>query len=140
MPSNSKRKPKGTNKQKEDWEKTGGGGFSAIPKALQTTEKYKDLSKFARALLVDFLHQYNGSNNGCLVMTLNHMKRYGWNSSSTITKYRKELMAAGYVIRVQQGSQPSTPSFYAITWKRIDDTKKNPAYKTSDPAIGTWRD
>ena len=80
---------------------------------------YKSLSCRAKALLVDLTMQFNGKNNGDLVMTWAYMHDQGWRSTDPLYAAKKELLEKGLLEVTRQGGL-GFPSLYAVTWWSID--------------------
>lgn len=92
--------------------------FVKLPAHVLQTPAYRALGASARALLVDVLQGYNGSNNGRLLASMAYLKPLGWRSSATVAAALKELMEHGFVIKVRQGGIGATRTAccYAVTW------------------------
>lgn len=117
-------------------DKSGGGmgQFVALPLSVLKSPAYRGLSVYARALLVDVVMQYGGSNNGSLLCSRVKMAELGWRSVDTLTNARKELLEAKLLFLTVQGHRPNKASWYAVTWRPLD---KNDGY---DPGtVETFR-
>ena len=115
--------------------RSGKGRFLGIPHHVWLHEDFISLSPVALKLLVDILGQYNGNNNGDLVITRSFLKTRGWNSVSQIYKARNELVDKELIVLARQGGR-SRCSLYAITWKNIDECKGKIDIK---PTVGSYR-
>lgn len=96
------------------------GHFSMWLHACHDAERYTALSLPARALLVEFLGQYRGNNNGDLTCAYAVLGLRGWKARSTIERAAKELEHYGWIIRTRQGGR-NMPNLYAVTWQPIDE-------------------
>lgn len=119
--------------------------FAGVPRAVLSTNKYRSLSGWARALLLEIAEQYTGRNNGDLTASWSVMKAKGWRSPGTLEKARKDLLSVGFISLTRQGGR-NRCSLYAVTWYAIDEcidkrtrVSKLDVKSTSVPA-GTWRD
>jgi len=113
------------------------GSYSAWPHVCARSENFKSLSVNAKALLFEFLGQYNGNNNGDLCCAWKLMKCRGWNSRTTVEKARAELENSGWVVRTQQGCR-NKPNLYALTIYKINDIAKLDERETDKP-LGFWK-
>ncbi|MFV1873967.1 MAG: hypothetical protein ACMZ64_11660 [Oleiphilus sp.] len=98
------------------------GRFLAIPYNVWLHHDFVSSSPKATKLLIDLYGQYNGSNNGDLILTKDFLKTRGWNSVSQIYKARDELLERGLIVVARQGGR-NRCSLYAVTWKNIDECK-----------------
>lgn len=96
-----------------------GHTFLSLPHNMLNHESYLRLSLKAKAMLIEFGRQYNGSNNGDLCATEKTLKHRGWKSNDVITKATRELIEVGFVILNRQGGR-KLANLYAITWQPID--------------------
>ena len=122
--------------------------FSMLPHAVQRCENYLMLSHTGRSLLMDFINQYNGSNNGDLVATFSILKKRGWKSKTTIKKHIDELLYYGFIELTQQGGinvgGKKRPNLFALTWLKLDKTcysdgySDRPALKVGH-SLGEWK-
>jgi hypothetical protein len=64
------------------------GSYTAWPHACARSEHFKQRSVHAKALLFEFVSQYNGNNNGDLCCAFKLLKARGWKSRTTIEKAR----------------------------------------------------
>lgn len=94
--------------------------FAAIPKAVLYSSVFVALSKVERALLLEFIAQYNGSNNGRLLRTVKKLKNRGFTSSDVLHRAKKVLIEAGLIYETVQGHRPNWASWYALTWRPLD--------------------
>jgi hypothetical protein len=95
------------------------------------------LSAQAKALLLDFLGQFTGFNNGDLCCAFKLMKTRGWRSRTTVEKARAELERKGWIVRTLQGWR-NKPNLYALTIYKIDDFEKLEVRATATP-LGFWK-
>lgn len=96
------------------------GGFVALPWAVLDSAAYQGLSHPARSLLMELARQYVRDNNGRLLASGAHLSKRGWSSNDTITKAKKELLAAGLIHETVKGCRPNRASWYALTFYAID--------------------
>lgn len=97
-----------------------GSRFLALPYTVLDSPSYLALGFSARALLLDIARQFNGSNNGKLVICDKALKPRGWNSKDTIYRARAELLNAGLLMETRKGQKPNKASWYALTWHPLD--------------------
>lgn len=81
------------------------------------------LSMHARAVLLEVARQFIRDNNGRLLLSMNYMRKRGWNSSSMLAKAKKELIASGLIFETVKGHRPNKASWYAITWHGLAKLK-----------------
>tara|TARA_R110001599_G_scaffold343241_1_gene565707 strand:- start:1415 stop:1828 length:414 start_codon:yes stop_codon:yes gene_type:complete len=98
------------------------GRFFAIPYNVWAHHDFASLSPKATKLLIDVLGQYNGKNNGDMILTKAFLKTRGWNSVSQIYKARDELLEKELIVLTRQGGR-NRCSLYAFTWRNIDECK-----------------
>ena len=84
---------------------------------------YKALSYRAKALLIDLTMQFNGKNNGDLVMTWTYMNSRGWTSKAALYAAKEELLEKGLIELTRQGWLGRC-GLYAVTWWPIDECKR----------------
>lgn len=125
-----------------------GGAFFKFPKSVLNCQNYLKLSHHARSLLLDFVQQYNGKNNGDLVAHFSYLKERGWRSKSTIKSRLDELIYYGFIVCVQQGGincgSKQRPNLYALTWLQIDKVGYSDGYYQDsewkvNQIAGTWK-
>ena len=106
-----------------------GGGFGerfvGIPHSAYSSPLFVALSPWAIKLLVDLGAQYNGRNNGDLQAAFSLMQPRGWNSETTLTKAKKELLAAGFIVEMRKGKRPNLCSLFALTWRPLNPSPKH---------------
>jgi hypothetical protein len=98
----------------------GGERFVGIPFWVMNHSSFREASHRARALLLDVLLQYNGRNNGSLVVCDKALKPLGWNSRDGLTKAKKELLDLGLLVETRVGAKPNKASWYAVSWRQLD--------------------
>jgi len=113
------------------------GSFTAWPHACARSEHYKSLTVHAKALLIDFLGQYTGFNNGNLCCAFKLMRKCGWRSRTTVEKARSQLEHKGWIVQTQQGGR-NRPNLYALTIFKVDDIAKLGLQGTEKP-LGFWK-
>lgn len=96
------------------------GPFVAMPWSVLDSPAYLRLSHPARALLMELARQFVRDNNGRLLASMAYLQKRGWNSADTITRAKRELLAAGLIHETVQGHRPNKASWYAITWRALD--------------------
>jgi hypothetical protein len=105
---------------KDRKQKKSGERFIRIPHWVMLLPEYRSLSYASRALLDDIVMQFNGRNNGSLVMCEKAMRPLGWNSSATITKCKRELIANGLLVETRKGAKPNRAAWFALRWLSLD--------------------
>ncbi len=113
------------------------GSYTAWPHACARSENYKTLSAHAKALLLDFLGQFTGYNNGDLCCAFKLLKQHGWRSRTTVEKARMELEQKGWIVQTQQGGR-NRPNLYALTIFKVDDIAKL-GLRGTDKPLGFWK-
>lgn len=97
--------------------------YVIIGSELLVTEAYKALSYSARAMLVELLHFYTGTNNGRIFIAPEMLRDRGF-SKNTATKSFRELSAIGFIYMTRRGgSKLGLCSWYALTWLPIDKSE-----------------
>lgn len=96
------------------------GPFAAWPHKCAQHENFYRLSVKARALLLEFLGQLRGHNNGDLTCAYKVLRKRGWNSRTTIEAARAELEAVGWIVKTRTGSR-NRCNLYALTMFAIDE-------------------
>ena len=110
------RNPKGPKKG----EKAINEPFVAVFKSVLYSPAFVALSKTERALLIEFMAQYTGKNNGRLLCSVKKLKSRGFTSSDTLYRAKKVLLAAGFIFETVKGHRPNWASWYALTWRPLD--------------------
>jgi hypothetical protein len=114
-------------------QKRASGRFYALPASVLQSKAFIGLSSHAVRLMLDFLEQYRGDDNGRMICTWAHMhEKRGWKSRDTLDKARAELMAAGFLFETVKGRRPNRASWYALTFFAIDP---NDGYDVSPRAF-----
>ena len=97
--------------------------YVIIGSELLVTEAYKALSYSARAMLVELLHFYTGTNNGRIFIAPETLRDRGF-SKNTATKAFRELSAIGFIYMTRRGgSKLGLCSWYALTWLPLDKSE-----------------
>lgn len=99
------------------------GRFLALPFSVIDSDAYRNLSHPARSLLVEIDRQYGFDNNGRLLASYAYLRKRGWTSADTITRAKRELLAAGFIHETVKGCRPNKASWYAVTWRSLDRLK-----------------
>jgi hypothetical protein len=97
------------------------GGFVALPWAVLDCPAYSTLSHPARSLLMEFARQFVRNNNGRLLASSSYLRKRGWNSPDVITRAKRDLLKAGFISETVMGHRPNKASWYAVTWRRLDN-------------------
>lgn len=110
----------GRNKGRKVDPKRDGDGFMALPWAVLDSPAYRRLSHPARSLLLEIARQYVKDNNGQLLLSREHMRSRGWNSSDVLTRAKRALLDGGFIHETVTGQWPAKASWYAVTWYSLD--------------------
>lgn len=97
------------------------GGFVAIPYQVIDSPGYQHCKPIARALLIDIARQYNGVNNGQLVIARPALPN--WNSREMVYRACNQLIQFGLITKTRRGGKNRT-NLYALNWQPLD---KHPA-------------
>ena len=81
--------------------------YVIIGSEILVTEAYKALSYSARAMLVELLHFYTGTNNGRIFIAPEMLRDRGF-SKNTATKAFRELCAIGFIYMTRRGGSART--------------------------------
>ena len=87
-----------------------------LPHNLLSLPEFINLSFTAKSLLIEFLIQYNGKNNGDFSNTRKILLPRGWSSNATIQKATSELIKAELIILSRHKC-----NLYGITWEPINE-------------------
>lgn len=117
--------------------RSGEGGFFAIPHSVTASSNFIKLSAHGVKLLIDLGGQYRGKNNGDLCATWSLMKKRGWKSRSTLNKALNELLHYRFIVKTRQGGQHAA-SLYALTWKNIDECGGKLEINSTSAPLGYW--
>jgi hypothetical protein len=98
------------------------GRFTALPHAVLNCAQYRKLGYTARSLLIDLTLQWNGKNNGALVLCQKAMRPLGWKSNDILSRATFELDENGLIVKTRQGRKPSLASWFALAWLSLDTT------------------
>ena len=96
------------------------GGFIALPWSVLDCPAYGRLSMHARALLFEVARQFVRDTNGRLLLSRAYMQTRGWKSNDTLAKAKAELLASGFIFQTVMGHRPNKASWYAVTWRSLD--------------------
>jgi len=95
--------------------------FKSVPTECLKSDKYIQLSAYAKVLLLEFCYQYNGYNNGNLCAAYDSvLKKRGFRSKGTVARALKELRQAGWIDVSRQGGI-NRCSLYALTFQAVDE-------------------
>ena len=114
------------------------GSFVALPHAVLLHPKFAKLSPRATKLLLDFLSQYRGNNNGEFGATYAAMRQRGWRSKSQLSKALDELRETGFVRITRQGGLHGCSKF-AVTFFAIDEGKGAHDCPATRTPPGDWK-
>lgn len=116
------------------------GSYSNIPHVVMESENWRQLSPSALKLLMEFVYQFNGRNNGDLTAAFSILRKRGWKSQNTINMAVKELIHYNMIIKTRQGDLMKRPNLFALTWRAIDDNKgKMDLCSPTNTPPSTWR-
>lgn len=102
------------------------GTFAAIPHSVMDTNDFQKLSPSGMKVIILLIRQYNGKNNGNLSATITQSRKYGVNSSASLTKALRELQTCNLIVRTREGffmSAGGRCALYALTWRAIDECR-----------------
>lgn len=94
--------------------------FVGVPFWVMNHASFRAATHRSRALLLDVLLQYNGRNNGSLVVCDKALKPLGWNSRDGLTKAKRELVELGLLVETRRGAKPNRAAWYALSWRPLD--------------------
>lgn len=97
------------------------GGFIAVPWSVLDSPAYLRLGHPARSLLFELARQFVRDNNGRLLASRAFLAKRGWNSADVINRAKRELLEAGFIVETVKGHRPNKASWYAVTWRLLDD-------------------
>lgn len=104
--------------------------FAKIDVFTGTGQACRSLSWSARWALVAVASQFNGHNNGRLVLTKRRLEPWGFNSDATIAKARRELVKAGILIECKRAIPAARrPAQYALCWEELPQTGNADAFE-----------
>jgi hypothetical protein len=97
-----------------------------MPWAVVDCAAYRRLSHGARTLLWEFARQcIQGrkvqGNNGRLLASRAYLATRGWKSARTLDKCKRELIEGGFIFETVKGHHPNKASWYAVTWRALDN-------------------
>jgi hypothetical protein len=115
-----------------------GGGFSALPHAVQDSPNWTQCSGSAVKLLCALVRQYNGRNNGDLCAARSTLREHGIDSPDTITWALRELLHYGLIVLTRQGGL-HMPNLYAVTWQAIDECDGKLECPPTRAPPGDWK-
>ena len=95
------------------------GSYTPVPHAVLDSAAYTGSSLRARAMLLEFIRQHNGWNNGRLQATAPWLKTRGWNSKEAIHAAVSELVERGLIVITKRGGRNIGASQYGLTWLHI---------------------
>ena len=116
----------------------GGRSFSPLVHEVFQSPLYYSLSARAKALLVEFLAQYNGYNNGDFSAVYSDMKNKGWNSPTTLNEARKELLDVDLIITTRQGGKNKC-SLFGLSFLAINECGGKLDVKATEKPPDNWK-
>lgn len=114
------------------------GSFVALPHAVLRSQSFASLRPHAVKLAIDLLAQFKGDNNGDLCAAWTLMKKRGWRSRDTLSKARRELLNAEWIMVTKQGGRHS-PTLYALTFYAVDACGGKLDVSPTHSSPGSWR-
>lgn len=100
------------------------GKFAGILTEALRSQAFVALNKVERALLFEFMVQYNGRNNGRLLCNVKKLKSRGFGSADTLHRAKHVLLASGLIYETVQGQRPNKASWYALAWRPLDPSDR----------------
>jgi hypothetical protein len=70
---------------------------------------------------MEFARQFVRDNNGRLLASSAYLAKRGWKSVDVITRAKRELLEAGFIFETVKGQRPNKASWYAVTWRTLDN-------------------
>lgn len=70
---------------------------------------------------MEFARQFVRDNNGRLLASSAYLEKRGWKSVDVITRAKRELLEAGFIFETVKGQRPNKASWYAVTWRALDN-------------------
>ena len=108
-----------------------GERYALIPREVIESAAYLALTDWARAVLIALLAQYNGANNGMLALPFSQAKLLGISHQWKLYAGLRLLEASDLILCTRHGhleGGTKLPSFYAVTWRGIDEPKDGMTY------------
>ena len=99
-----------------------GKRFALVPHVVMDSPAYLGLPHPARSLLLELTRQFNGKNNGQLVLCEKALSPRGWKSTDVIHRAKRNLLDAGLIQETRKGQRPNKASWYALTWSTLNWT------------------
>lgn len=112
----------------------------ALPHYMLESPEFCEIPVSAVKLLVQVAGDYRGENNGNLeIVWEKKYKGRGWNSETTLTRARDELINRGWLVCTRHPYKRRC-ALYAITWQPIDECEgKNLEIAPQRVASNAWR-
>ena len=114
------------------------GGFARLPHKVLRHKKFINLSHRAKSLLLDFLSEFNGWNNGDFSAAWSVMEKRGWSGKSQLALAQAELEETGFVIRTRQGGLHKC-NLFGVTFYAIDDCDGKLDIPETKVPPGDWK-
>jgi hypothetical protein len=103
--------------------------FLSLPRHMIRSSAYRSLSLAARAVLIELVDVYRGTNNGYLALSTRDAAARIGTSKDTAARALAELQAKGFIVRCSRGHfDRKTPhaSEYRLTFRPCDRTSGRP--------------
>lgn len=110
-----------------------------LPRMLINTEKFYALNGNSVKLLIFMVYFYNQKNNGLLTAEKSKMRLLGWTSSDTLSNAKKELVRKEFLYVTRQGGLSNDATWYALTWRSLDESAGYDAAIVNTFKIGIWK-
>lgn len=110
-----------------------------LPRMLINTQKFYALNGNSVKLLIFMIYFYNQKNNGLLTAEKSKMRRLGWTSSDTLSNAKKELVRKEFLYVTRQGGLSNDATWYALTWRSLDESSGYDAGIANNFKIGSWK-
>jgi hypothetical protein len=67
--------------------------------------------------------QFKGDDNGRMLLSLAYLSKRGWNSPDVILRAKRQLLDGNFIFETVKGHRPNKASWYAVTWRKLDNIK-----------------
>jgi hypothetical protein len=99
------------------------GRFIGLPVSVLDCPNFEKLSHPARSLLLEVALQFNGDDNGRMLLSTAHLAKRGWRSADVIQRAKRQLLEYDFIFETVKGHRPNKASWYAVTWRKLDRLK-----------------
>lgn len=118
--------------------------FSQLYDDMSKSKAFRQLSGSELKILMYFISEYNGTNNGNLDLSYEKAEEYLYLTTATYSKGLKSLEQKGFIKKAVQGRK-GILSRYAVTCYPVDDIRDQHGVKThylpvSPIATNDWRE